>query len=164
MTQAAQLTGWFEAYAAPLVLYARQWLARQAAEDVVQEAFVRLMLQKNPPDNVRAWLYRTVRNLSISHWRSAQRRLRIEKSIAREERYFEPPAERWLDAQTATEAMQELPPSTREIIVLRIWGQLKLAEIAAIVQTPVSSVFYQYRQGLVEIRKRMGVPCRNSID
>jgi RNA polymerase sigma-70 factor (ECF subfamily) len=162
MTQATQLTGWFEAYAAPLVLYARQWLARPAAEDIVQEAFVRLMLQKNPPDNVRAWLYRAVRNLAISQWRSTQRRLRLEESLAREEQCFEPPGGESLDAQAAAEAMRDLPPVMREIIVMRIWGQLKLAEIASITEMPLSSVFYQYQQGLAEIRKRMGVPCRNS--
>jgi|SRR5579863_9122234 len=164
MTEAAQLIQWFDAYAAPLALYARQWLTRHGAEDVVQEAFVRLMLQSKAPENVRAWLYRTVRNEAISQWRSTRRRERRERSAARDEPLFEAAPGEWIDAQAAAEAMQLLPAQSREIIVLRIWGQLKLAEIAQITGTPLSSVFHQYQQGLAEIRKRLGVSCRNRND
>ena len=54
----ATLGGWFDAYGAALVLYARQWLDRGAAEDVVQDVFVRLMAQPGGqrPAHLRAWL------------------------------------------------------------------------------------------------------------
>ncbi len=53
MTDPAKLATWFEAHAAAMVLYARQWLAdRGRAEDVVQEAFVRLAGQAGDPPNV----------------------------------------------------------------------------------------------------------------
>ncbi len=49
-----------DAHAAPLVLYARQWC--DAPEDVVQEAFIKLVRQSRPPADAVAWLYRVVRN------------------------------------------------------------------------------------------------------
>ena len=59
----ATLGRMYDAYGAALVLYARQWLDdRSAAEDVVQEAFVRLVAQPALPRNARAWLYAVVRN------------------------------------------------------------------------------------------------------
>jgi DNA-directed RNA polymerase specialized sigma24 family protein len=47
-----------DAHAAPLVLYARQWCG--APEDVVQEAFVKLVRQRRAPEDAVAWLYRVV--------------------------------------------------------------------------------------------------------
>ena len=162
--EAAELSSWFDALAAPLVLYARQWLNPAAAEDAVQEGFVRLMLLPRVPDNVRAWLYRAVRNEAIGQWRSGRRRARREMNAARDEPYFDAAPGDAVDGRAAADALASLPAAQREVIVLRLWGQLKLAEIASVTGAPVSSVFHHYRQGLAEIRKRIGVPCRNAND
>lgn len=164
MMEAAELSSWFDAHAAPLVLYARQWLYPAAAEDAVQECFVRLMLLHRRPDNVRAWLYRAVRNEAITQWRSGRRRAEREQHAARDEPCFDAALGDAVDAKAAAGALASLPEPQREVIVLRIWGQLKLAEIASVTGAPVSSVFHHYQQGLAEIRKRIGVPCRNSHD
>jgi DNA-directed RNA polymerase specialized sigma24 family protein len=74
-----QLAQWYEAHGTELMLYARQWNADQQAEDVVQDAFIRLLRQRKCPDNVRAWLFRVVRNSSISR----KRRLRLRRQAAR---------------------------------------------------------------------------------
>src|SRR5262245_59139465 len=42
-------------HAAALTLYARQWC--DAPEDVVQEAFLKLVAQRPVPDSPAAWLY-----------------------------------------------------------------------------------------------------------
>ncbi|GHT43033.1 hypothetical protein FACS189443_6630 [Planctomycetales bacterium] len=47
-----------------LILYARQWVGT-AAEDVVQEAFLKLLTESPPPDSPKSWLYRVVRNHAI---------------------------------------------------------------------------------------------------
>src|SRR5215469_8876848 len=124
MMDPADLTDCFDRDAAGLLLYARQWLASAAAEDVVQEAFVRLMLARQTPDNVRAWLYRATRNLAIAQWRSNKRRQRRENIAARDEPVFEQHFDH--DARIAARFLNELPQEQREVIVLRIWGQLKL--------------------------------------
>jgi RNA polymerase sigma-70 factor (ECF subfamily) len=159
MMDPADLTDCFDRDAAALLLYARQWLDHAAAEDVVQEAFVRLMLERRTPDNVRAWLYRATRNLAIALWRSTKRRQRRESIAARGEPVFEEHFAH--DARIASRFLNELPDEQREVIVLRVWGQLKLAEIAAVMGLGVSSVFHHYQQGLREIRRKMGVPCPN---
>ena len=63
-----------ERLAAPLELYARQWC--DEAEDVVQEAFVKLAAQSAPPHNPAAWLFRTVRNGAINAGIASHRRRR----------------------------------------------------------------------------------------
>src|SRR5580700_8372237 len=59
-------------HSAALSLFARQWCA--GAEDVVQEAFIKLVRQKTAPRQPIAWLYRTVRNGAISQCRAERRR------------------------------------------------------------------------------------------
>lgn len=151
----------FAAHAAALVLYARQWLDRALAEDVVQETFIRLLQQRRLPDNPKAWLYRAVRNGAISQFRSQQRRYQREQESANEELWFEPESGHWLDGAAAKTALEALPAAQREVIMLRIWGQMTLKEVAAVTGSTTSTVFDQYRAGLTTLRKAMGVSCPN---
>jgi len=160
MIDRATLSKLFADHAAPLVLYARQWLDRGLAEDVVQEAYIRLMGQRKLPANPRAWLYCTVRNGAISQFRAQSRRLRREQATAPNETWFEAEAGQWIDGMAARSAMLDLPESQREIIALRLWGQLTLNEIAEVTGSSTSGVFDQYRAGLNALRKAMGVTCK----
>jgi RNA polymerase sigma factor (sigma-70 family) len=157
MIDAERLSALFDAHAAQLVLYARQWLDRVAGEDVVQEIFIRLLCQISEPVNVKAWLFTAVRNEAISQARSSSRRRRREQSRGRET-WFEPSHEA-LDAVAASGALRSLPAAQREVIVLRIWGQMTLKETAAVVGSSTSTVFDQYRAGIKALRERMGVAC-----
>ena len=58
------LGGLVDRYAAALELYARQWC--HAPEDVVQEAFLKLVAQRPPPDQPAAWLFKVVRNGAVT--------------------------------------------------------------------------------------------------
>jgi RNA polymerase sigma factor (sigma-70 family) len=158
-----QLAAWFEAHAASLRLYARQWLDAQAAEDVVQEAFLGLMAQNLPPANVRAWLFRAVRNEAISALRSRVRRQRREHEVALVKGdFFESRTAELIDARLAQDALESLPHEQREVVVLRLWGQLTLAEIAALVGLPTSTVYDHYRSALSKMRKQLESPCRKT--
>ena len=57
---------------ADLVLFAKQW-KHTTAEDIVQEAFLKLMKQKVFPDNPIAWLYTVIRNISNNEVRGCVR-------------------------------------------------------------------------------------------
>jgi RNA polymerase sigma factor (sigma-70 family) len=145
----------FEAHARALVLYARQWLDDDGARDAVQEAFVRLLRHGHEPSNVRAWLYRTVRSTGIDGLRSAGRRQRREQQVAAERAvWFEPQADDAIDAATAQAALANLPDEQREVIVLRLWSGLTLAEVAELCPAPVSTVFSRYRTGLAALRRQ----------
>src|SRR5665213_3619223 len=108
MMQAAQLSALFDAHGARLVLYARQWLDGSAAQDVVQEVFVRLLVEPASPANAKAWLFKAVRNEAISQTRSGIRRHRREQACGREE-WFDPLPGDLIDADAAREAVQTLP-------------------------------------------------------
>src|SRR5208282_5274833 len=85
------LGGLVDRYAAALELYARQWC--DAPEDVVQEAFLKLVAQRPLPDQPGAWLFRVVRNGAVNAAVAARRRRHHETEAAGE-------AAIWLEAST----------------------------------------------------------------
>jgi RNA polymerase sigma factor (sigma-70 family) len=156
MIEPAALGEWFRAYGAALVLYARQWLDRAAAEDMVQDVFLRLMTQPAAPDNPRAWLFRAVRNAAISGLRSQKRRdAREARPSTERQPWFEPNADERIDAAAAQAVLAGLPQEQREVVVLRIWGELTLREVGELLNEPVSTVFSRYQAALTAIRQRL---------
>jgi RNA polymerase sigma factor (sigma-70 family) len=156
-TELAQL---IDSHAAPLVLYARQRCTE--AEDVVQEAFLKLVRQRRAPDDVLAWLYRVVRNGAIDAAKTARRRLRRESASAQPARWFVEPEVDGLDAGTAVAALEQLIPEEREIIVARHWGGLSFEQIGQAAGCSASTAFRRYTAGLEALRERMGVLCPNN--
>ena len=66
----SRLGEWFEKLEQPLMIYAYQTLNdREEAQDMVQEAFTRFFGDEHKIREPKAWLYRTTRNLCISHLR-----------------------------------------------------------------------------------------------
>ena len=145
-------------HAAALVLYARQWCA--APEDVVQEAFLKLIVQKPPPAEPVPWLFTVVRNAAISVARSARRRQRHETEAAsRVPAWFVPTEGAGLDAAAATAALQGLSEERREIIVAHLWGGLTFEQIAEVTGCSSSTAHRSYIAGLRALRERLRVPC-----
>ena len=149
-----QLAVWYEAYGAELMLYARQWSSDQQAEDIVQDAFIKLLKQRRQPGNVRAWLFRVVRNECISKVRSIQQRQKADQKIMESEVvWFEPRSSDLIDANLAQNILQTLPVHLREIVILRIWGQMSLKEIAQIMDKSIPMIHKDYKKALEMIRK-----------
>jgi RNA polymerase sigma-70 factor (ECF subfamily) len=147
-------------HAAALVLYARQWCA--AAEDVVQEAFVKLAGQRPPPTQAVPWLYKVVRNGALTAARAERRRRQHEARAAeRAPTWFVPAEGDGLDAETAAGALRTLPAEQREVLVARLWGGLTFEQIAALAGLSTSTAHRHYHAGLAALRERLGVACPN---
>jgi RNA polymerase sigma-70 factor (ECF subfamily) len=154
-----ELARLIDAQGPPLVLYARQWC--DAPEDVVQEAFLKLVRLGAPPREVVAWLYRVVRNAALDAGKMARRRQRREQAVARQTRWFVEPAVEGLDAETAVAALQRLPLEQREVVVARHWGGLGFEQIAEVAGCSTSTAFRRYTAGIDALRKELGVSCPN---
>jgi len=151
-----QLAQWYEAYGTELMLYARQWRPEQQAEDIVQDAFIKLLKQRRCPDNVRAWLFRVVRNASFSIVRRLQQGRRAgRKYLHREVKWFESQSEDLIDARLAQNILQTLPSHLCEIVLLRIWGQMSLKEIAQVTNKSIPWIHNEYKTALEMIRKNL---------
>ncbi len=140
-----------------LILYARQWC--HAPEDVVQDAFLKLVGLHPPPRDVVAWLYRVVRNAAIDAGKADLRRKRRE--ACRPGRWFVEPAVEGLDAEGAVAALQRLPVEEREAIVARLWGGLSFEQIAEAAGCSASTAFRRFSAGIDALRRELGVPCPN---
>jgi RNA polymerase sigma factor (sigma-70 family) len=155
----AQVARLINTYAAPLVLYARQWCVEP--EDVVQESFVKLIRQGRPPRDAVAWLYRVVRNGAMDAGKMARRRQRRESAAARPDHWFVENEVDGLDAPTAVAALERLADEQREVIVAHHWGGLSFEQIAEVVGCSASTAFRRYTAGVEELRQQLGVTCPN---
>ena len=145
-------------HASALVLYARQWCS--GPEDIVQEAFLKLVAQKPLPTRIVPWLYRVVRNGALSAGRAERRRRNHETAAAQQmATWFAATESTSLDAETAARALQGLPLDQREIIVAHLWGGLTFEQIAELVGCSSSSAHRFYVAGLTALRERLRVPC-----
>jgi RNA polymerase sigma-70 factor (ECF subfamily) len=50
-------------------------------------------------------------------------------------------------------ALARLPESQREVVTLKIWGELTFAEIAAALDIPANTAASRYRYALEDLRK-----------
>jgi RNA polymerase sigma factor (sigma-70 family) len=143
----------------PLALYAAQWT--DAADDCVQEALVELAGQTALPDNVRAWLYRVVKHRALNAARGDRRRRERETHVATNRLITtndSPDFDHW-DALTATEALDRLEPTEREVVVMRIWGSLTYEEIAAALSISTSTAHRHFERALENLRQTLESPC-----
>jgi len=96
----AEPPGWetieelFAALESPLLAYALRFTGERApAEDVVQEAFMKLHAQFESVERPRPWLYRTVHNLALNQRRTAGRTVSLEPASANEPATANDPAD-----------------------------------------------------------------------
>jgi len=140
-----------------LILYARQWC--DTPEDVVQDAFVKLMALGQPPREVLPWLFRVVRNRAMDAGKTARRRKEREAAVGvRPGRWFVEPDVDGLDAQTAVAALEGLPIEQREVIVARLWGGLSFEQIAELAGGSASTAFRRFSAGIDALRQKLGIP------
>jgi RNA polymerase sigma-70 factor (ECF subfamily) len=142
----------YREHAPALRLFARQWPG--VADDVVQDAFVKLAQQVRPPNDVRAWLYRVVRNAALSAARAEGRRRRRDAVAGSRSDWFAVAEDR-LEAEDAARLLADLPLEQREAVVARVWGGLKFEEIAQLVGGSVATVYRRYQAGLATLRERL---------
>jgi RNA polymerase sigma-70 factor (ECF subfamily) len=138
------------------------------AEDLFQQSWVRVASQirrYDPRRNFDAWLFTLARNLAIDHLR----RVRPESLDAREEGETEktpaalrdsaPAAIDVLIARERTyrlaEALDELPALYREVLSLRFEEEMKLEEIAQVLDAPLSTIKSRLRRGLEGLRRNL---------
>ncbi len=149
----------YDRHAPALLLYAHQWVGTEA-EDVVQRVFVTLIAGRKLPTEPRTWLFRCVRNEAMGIIRAGRRRQRREGTIAGTRReWFEPRPEDPLNAVEAQAALEALPEELREVVTLRLWGDLTLAEIAEVTGVAVSTVHGRYETAMETLRKQLESPC-----
>jgi RNA polymerase sigma-70 factor (ECF subfamily) len=148
---------WLDDHAPKFLLYARQQTRCEAdAQDVVQEALAEAVERHGkelcPPP---AMVFATIRRRAIDLARSQTRRAGRELATAEgaETCWFDISAEDRERARLIQNAMNRLSENYREVITLKIWGELTFAEIGEALTIPANTAASRYRYALVEMRK-----------
>lgn len=152
-------------YRRPLYRHAFHMLHdAEEAYEITQEVFVRAWKETRLFDaefHIKGWLYRVTANLSLKHIRS--RRVRALFAIRR------PDVQKEVTAPVAdaiygevkkevAEALEELPPRFRQLVVLRYFDDLSYKEIADTMKMPIGSVM----SGLSRARDRLKKLLKNT--
>ncbi|WP_096156809.1 MULTISPECIES: RNA polymerase sigma factor [Bacillus] len=136
-------------YHAPIYQYIERLVKdSKKAEDLVQDTFIRLikqLQQKHIPTHPKAWLYRVATNICKDYWKSAQYRSESPPADDLPIKKDEKPSviEIYEHQETRKEilhALNHLPQTQQQIVMLRFFQDLKLKEIAEITDLPLGTV------------------------
>lgn len=145
----------YAAHAPDAVRLARRMTgSRMLAEDLVQDAFVRLSVrlpQLRDPDAFGGYLRTTVANLARSHFRRAKVERRCLERMGDGQvmvRDPETPSE-------VRDALRRLPPRQRAAIALRYYEDLSVAQAAETLGCPAGTVKSLASRGIDRLRREL---------
>jgi RNA polymerase sigma-70 factor (ECF subfamily) len=135
---------------------------RAAAEDLVQETFLRALSARrkaDPSENLRGWLFTILHNA----WRNQVRRPRLDALDGTERTvvWLAPPPdpeeelERARLREAVRRAIDALPVAFREVVVLRCVEGCSYREIASILDCPTGTVMSRLARGRALVRERL---------
>jgi len=148
---------WVANHAPRFLLYARQLSRCEAdAHDLVQESVVESWGRQ--PDGTPppiALVFATIRRRAIDLARTEDRRTDRESRVAEDTNHI------WFDSgvedrerdRLLQKAMSNILDIYREVVILKVWGELTFAEIAEALDIPANTAASRYRYGLEELRK-----------
>ncbi len=125
--------------------------------DLIQDVLLRMLRERRAPTDPRAFVYRSMRNLSVDRRRNRAARTKAEAEVA----------VGFLDAAAADSAVREevhrvrealarLGDAQREVVILRVYVELGFEEIAEVLNRPLGTVASQYRRSLEALRAELG--------
>lgn len=135
---------------------------RAAAEDVVEESFIKIWERHSTfthPQVIKSWLYTTVRNASLNMLKQEQSQHTHKENIAREQQasYQESPLNDMIIAEVITQVhstIQVLPTECRKIFQMMYIQGKTVREIAEELGLSISTIKNQKARGLEILRKR----------
>lgn len=136
---------------------------REKARDVMQDTFTKTWVYVqagNEIENLRAFLYKTARNLSTNEMvRSSAFSLDEMQQVAGydpEDQVSETP-EDIAEASVLMSHLAELDPSSQEVLTLRYMNGLAVKEIGEILGEAPNTISVRIHRAIEELKKRMHI-------
>ena len=154
-------------YGSKMLLFARQLVPNQAdAEDIVQDAFRRYWKSNHLEDeNTISLLFGSVRWAALDHIRQNERRRKREVLASQDDRalnnshMFERSMEKSELSDQVQAALQGLTDSQRQIVVLKVWGEMIYEQIGKTLGISPNTASSRYRYALAALRKVVRKDC-----
>jgi len=141
-----------------LMLFARQQTRCEAdAEDVMQQALVKTWKTHHgePDDKVISLAYTNVKRCAIDLARSTDRRRIREDAASREMgemvSWFDLPEDD--EARALQVALSKIPEKFREVVTLKIWGELTFEQIGKSLSISPNTAASRYRYAMEALRR-----------
>lgn len=134
-----------------------------AAEDAAAEVF-RVAWQKfqDGVEPTLPWLYGVVRNVVGTEYRRTSRAAALMQRAEGEGLVAAPPDDpRSFEVRLA---LGELRPADRELLFMTYWEDLTPAEVSAILEIPVASVWMRLTRARAALKKQLGQPSTGPVD
>ena len=131
----------------------------ELAEDAVHDAFLRLCeMQETPSGRLAAYVFAAARNSAVDCCRRTKRDLKLAETL-----FAETPTTGTANDSSATDdgcerlrhEIESLDAGTREIIVMKIYGELTFDEIGEVIDAPPATVATRYRRGLLALEEKL---------
>jgi RNA polymerase sigma-70 factor, ECF subfamily len=140
----------YERHGRALLAYACALLRDPStAEDVLHQVFLNVLRGRAAIDGEPLrYLFRAVRNTALNHIRGQSHDVELNEAL-----WLESPDGSHETAIALQSALRMLPPEQREVVVLKIWGQLTFEEAAAVVGVSPNTAASRYRYGLEKLKE-----------
>ena len=138
----------YEVHGRALLAYACAFLHDPSeAEDVVHQVFLQLLRDSATEISSSGYLFRAVRNRALNQLRGRSREVALDGGV----QWLESPSGSTETALALQSALGTLPQEQREVIVLRVWGQMTFEEVAGVVGVSPNTAASRYRYGLAKL-------------
>jgi RNA polymerase sigma-70 factor (ECF subfamily) len=111
----------------------------------------------------KAWLYRIATNKAHDNWRSRGREKKVKEGLRLVTEELAPDAGHRLEGAEAEAklraAIQLLPESQKEILLLRYYGNLKFVEIAEMLGCPLNTALGRMHKAVIRLRQLLAEPA-----
>lgn len=130
----------------------------QAAEDVSQEVFIKVW---NNADKYKigakpkAWIMKITRNEAIDYMRKQKHEMYIDEIDGEYKKNRVIAEDNLLKRMYFDETVSVLPDTDREIIVMRILGDLTYKDISRLLKMPIGTVTWKYWRSLRKLREEL---------
>lgn len=139
------------------------------AEDLFQDAFLKMIRNiregnYSEQGKFLPWASRIAHNLCMDHFRRTRTKLPV--TLANGEDVMEllagaddastPKIEQRQTEESLKKLLVQLPEEQREVIVLRVYGDLSFKEISEITSVSINTALGRMRYGLINLRKMIG--------
>ena len=145
--------------------------SREEAEDLVQETYARAFRSWRsftPGTNMRAWLLRILTNLNVDRGRRVQRAPQTQPleesdyflanklaSAAGEEALEQEQVVERLSQDSIVNALAEIQPQFRDVVVLVDIGDFTYADAAQILDVPIGTVMSRLHRGRRALKQKL---------